>query len=164
MVLHALAAQGKELFNQVRQGDDGGARIKGEAVLLVHIGAAAGCIQFFQHLHAVAFDRQANGCGQAAKAGANHYGCGRPAPAGQARAGLATVRAAVAQTVNGFEQKCHAYPWGVAALLWRKAQRHRAVVSRGKTSIRCSTMASASMVPTSTAPTTWAWLLSGLDA
>ena len=42
MVLHALTAQGKQLFDQVRQGDDGGASVKGKAVLLVHIGAATG--------------------------------------------------------------------------------------------------------------------------
>jgi hypothetical protein len=41
------------------------------------------------------------------------------------------------------------------------AQRHKAVVSSGKTSMKCSKMAKANMVPTKTAPTTWAGVVMG---
>ena len=74
MVFHLAATQCEQLGNQVRQGDDGGACVKGETVLLVHIGAAAWGIEFFQHLNAISFDAQTNGCRQATKARANHNG------------------------------------------------------------------------------------------
>jgi hypothetical protein len=46
-----LAAQCEQLFNQMRQGDDGRAGIEGEAILFVHISTATGHVELFKHLH-----------------------------------------------------------------------------------------------------------------
>ena len=75
MVFHVFAAQRKKLGNKVRQGNDGWACIKGEAILLVHIGTTTWCVEFFKHLNAVAFHAQTNGCGQTTKSCTNHNGC-----------------------------------------------------------------------------------------
>ena len=56
MVLHLFAAQREQLFNQIGQCDDGGACIKGKAVLFVHIGATTRHVQFFKNLNLVALD------------------------------------------------------------------------------------------------------------
>ena len=76
MVFHVAATQRKKLCNEVRQGDDGGARIKGKTILFVHIGSAARRIQFLEHLNAITFDAQTNGGCQATKSCADHNGCG----------------------------------------------------------------------------------------
>ena len=78
MVFHVFAAQGEQLFDQVRQGDDGRARVEGEAVLLVHISAAASHVELFEHLYLVALDAEPDGSGQATKASANDDGAGPP--------------------------------------------------------------------------------------
>ena len=59
----------------MRQSDDRGTGIKGETILLVHIGSPAGCVQLLQHLNAVSLDAQTNGRRQAAKACADHDRC-----------------------------------------------------------------------------------------
>ena len=59
----------------MRQSDDGGACVKGETILLVHIGSPAGRVQLLQHLNAVSLDAQTNGRRQAAKACADHDSC-----------------------------------------------------------------------------------------
>ena len=76
MVFHVAAAQGEKLLDQMRQSDDGGACIKGETILLVHIGPPAGRIQLLQHLNVVSLDAQTNSCCQTAKACADHDRCG----------------------------------------------------------------------------------------
>jgi hypothetical protein len=77
MVFHLPTAQGEELGNQVRQGDDGGTRIKRKTILLVHVSTAPGGIQLFQHLNAIAFHAQTNRGSQSAKSRANHNRRGR---------------------------------------------------------------------------------------
>ena len=63
MVFHVATTQREEFGNEVRQGDDGRARIKGKTILLVHIGTATWRVQFFQHLNAITLDAQTNsGC------------------------------------------------------------------------------------------------------
>ena len=76
MVFHVFAAQGEQLFDEVRHGDDGRASVEGEAVLLVHISAAPCHVKLFKHLDLVALDAEPDGGGQATKAGANDDGAG----------------------------------------------------------------------------------------
>jgi len=63
-----------EFFQQKRGGDDGGARIEGEAILPVHIGTATGRIELFVDAHVIAFDAQSYGRSQPTKPTANDDG------------------------------------------------------------------------------------------
>jgi hypothetical protein len=76
VVAHLLTTQRPQFLQQVRGGDDGGAGIEGEAVLLPYVGAAANFVQLLQDRHAVALGTQAHGRGQATKAAADHDGMG----------------------------------------------------------------------------------------
>ena len=60
-----------ELFKQKGGGDDGGACIKGEAILLMDIGAATGRIALLEHADFIAARSQPYGCSQTAKAAAD---------------------------------------------------------------------------------------------
>ena len=71
VVAEGAAAQGPQLFQQKRRGNDGRAGIEGETVLVVDIRASAGRVELFEYLHRVAAHAQANGCGQSAKTAAD---------------------------------------------------------------------------------------------
>ena len=73
VVRKAFATKGPQLLKQKWCGDDGGACIKGKAVLLVHISTAPWLVELFEYLDAVALNAQANGRSQAPKAAANHH-------------------------------------------------------------------------------------------
>ena len=72
IVGHALAAQRKEFFQCTGVGDDGGAGVKGKALVFVHIGAATRLVARFEQGGLHAGGLQPDGQRDAAKAGANH--------------------------------------------------------------------------------------------
>ena len=74
MVGHALAGQREQLFEAARGGDDGGAGVEGEALVLVDVGAAAGLVALFEERGRDAGRLQADGQRQAAEAAADDGG------------------------------------------------------------------------------------------
>ncbi len=70
------AAELPEILEEERRGDDGRARVEGEAVLPVDIGAAAGRIELFQDGDAIAARAKPDGCRETAEAAADHDGMG----------------------------------------------------------------------------------------
>ena len=121
MVFHLFAAQREQFFQILRHGDDGRTRIKSETVLLVHIGAATRHVQFFQHLHLIAFDAQADGCSQSTKATANDHG----------------AQALRVAEVGSFITRNKGIHTGLTFM----AQPHRRCKGKAKTISTCSTMA-----------------------
>ena len=82
MVFHVFAAQCEQLLDQMWQGDDRRSRIKGEAVLLMHISPTTWGIKLFDHLHGIALDAQPYRGRQATEAGPNDdRSRGAPLPA-----------------------------------------------------------------------------------
>ena len=72
-ILRKLTASKRpELFKQIRRCNDGGAGIKGEAILTEDISTPARRIEFFKDGHPPAARTQPHRCRQATKAGANH--------------------------------------------------------------------------------------------
>ena len=67
------SGQSPQLFEHEGGGDDGGAGVEGEAVLLVHVGAAAGGVKLFQQRHLPTLGGHAHGRSQAAKTAANDH-------------------------------------------------------------------------------------------
>lgn len=72
VVGHAPAAQGPQLLEQERRGDDGRAGIEGESVLPVHVGTPPRRVEFLEDGHPIAPCAQPDGCCQTAKAAADH--------------------------------------------------------------------------------------------
>ena len=98
MVCHALSGQSEQLFQCVGVGDDGGACVKSEAVLLVNVGAATRLVALFEHRGLNAAGLQTDGQCQAAKACADDGGCF--AAVLQARAAIALVVVVVFVNIN----------------------------------------------------------------
>ena len=70
----APAGQRPQLLEQEGRGDDGRARVESEAVLPVHVGAAARRIELLEHRDLVAPRAESHRGGQAAEATADHDG------------------------------------------------------------------------------------------
>jgi len=77
VVAHLLAAQGEQLLDRRRIGDDGGAGVEDKALVFVDISAAARLVAFFEQGRLHAGGLQANGERQAAESGADHDGAFR---------------------------------------------------------------------------------------
>ncbi len=72
MVRQPLAAERPKLLQQIRRGDERGAAIEGETILLQHGGATPGGVEPVHHCHAIAPRAQADRGGQATDARADH--------------------------------------------------------------------------------------------
>ena len=68
------AGQRPQFVEQVRHRHDGRPGVEDVAVAVVHVGAAAGGVQLFQHGHAPALGRHPHRRGQAAESAADHHG------------------------------------------------------------------------------------------
>ena len=75
IVGHTLAAKGKQLFQRARVGNHRGAGVEREALVFVHIGAAAGLVPGLEKRGLYTCGLQPDGQRDTAEAGADD-GCG----------------------------------------------------------------------------------------